>query len=157
MVIKELRIGNLVWYECETMHMTTVAEIISINNRGTHYTVDLRNESGNIIKDEGLHDLEPIPLDEKWLSERYEIFQENKWALHGFWRTGTMGNVALLELMYFPSPEPMFCLNISRSGDSERGRYVNNIKEVKFVHDLQNTCFQISNEELNIKLLNATQ
>lgn len=91
---QELRIGDFIYFECENLHMTTVGEILSINtnldrfksgdDKGKFiYTVNMKDQWGNIRNEEQLIDIEPIPLTEEWLlrfgfesnpyQDRYEL------------------------------------------------------------------------------------
>ena len=74
----ELRIGNYFYYECETLHMTTLAKVVAITKDGVYtggemtgqdiYIIGLINQWGNSVT-EHVIDLEPIPLSEELLKK----------------------------------------------------------------------------------------
>ena len=124
MKANELRIGNLIRW-ISTGEIDTVKDI---------FTAAVKHENINNVN---ISDCEPIPLAEEWL-DRFGLreFVENSKRLYD-------GN---LEYFVYCDKAGRFYFYsyIEQSGDSHY------IKEIQYVHQLQNLYFALTGEELKI-------
>ena len=124
MKVNELRIGNYVLND--RVHNTIVG-ILSENID----IVNLKTKQGNIINSD-IDFIKPIPLTEDWLLKfGYKIHSENPFC--EWWKNESK----IVNLKYF-----------IKTGSLE---YAVNRLQLKYVHQLQNLYFSLTQKELTIK------
>lgn len=150
---QELRIGDFIYFECENLHMTTVGEILSINtnldrfksgdDKGKFiYTVNMKDQWGNIRNEEQLIDIEPIPLTEEWLL-RFG-FDDSEYK-EGY--TGVDYKTNLIMDFVLTKPNFMGEWQNYYTYDLGQHRFV----ALHYVHELQNLFFAVTTTELELK------
>lgn len=124
----DLRLGNLVWAEDETLFMTTTAKIELISKNGAEW-VSIEKCSFGYTQSDNDRDLEPIELTEEWL-RKFE-FEELDWDSK--WQKGTLQLDTDDDITFY------LLIACTRVG----------IK-IEYIHQLQNLYLDLTGKRLEI-------
>lgn len=146
MEVKDLRIGNYVSLNKKQRDELWINNEICADKY--YYSVDVIYGSGEIVLkldaediDFDIKDIQPIPLTEEWLlklgfEEKGDNKEESYFLLYGFHLENRANDKFSLNI----NKEDFGCWWIDQY-----------LKELKYVHQLQNIFFCITGEELTIK------
>jgi len=129
MKAEELRIGNLIFWDIPEK-LNTIHEVIGIRNK--------KPQTIPISLGESIEDYKPIPLTEEWL----KMFGANCIGAKG-WNFISVNKADTSYIYFNPNGIGLAIDN----GTTENAIEV----EIKYVHQLQNLYFALTNTELTIK------
>jgi hypothetical protein len=129
MKANELRIGNLVIYEQTTHFITLVDRLGFIETRWLNQNIDESDYRCSIGA------IKPIPITEEWLLKFG--FKESD---EGFMKIKTRKKSIYLEINLRDKRTILFSSN----------HYYNDIYHVKYIHQLQNLYFSLTQKELTL-------
>ena len=129
MKAEELRIGNLIFWDIPEK-LNTIHEVIGIRNK--------KPQTIPIPLGESIEDYKPIPLTEEWL----KMFGANCIGAKG-WNFISVNKADTSYIYFNPNGIGLAIDN----GTTENAIEV----EIKYVHQLQNLYFALTNTELTIK------
>jgi len=130
MKVEELRIGNLIYSTALDINISIYG--ICYDEEYNKYSIEVQDEFNDLVTA-----FEPIPLTEEWLLKFGFIIHNRSW----------LELTEDMRLEYLENEGLKICIETTYS------LLYDNLKHIKYVHQLQNLYFALTNKELKIKEL----